>query len=187
MSNHADHTQKLWKQLHSMAAALSSMNDDINFSLKDIYYNLRMFLVHVFCQHSQSSSLWSLNRIPISHQMLYCSLMSCSQSFIRNPSTHNLFPLYLAFLDLSHQIYAIQVHTAGYIRERNEKGHNKEDWSYTQMHYDFILKNVYFNFVNIFHSFCLNHTLLTPLKTFVPSFLNYSNSGATKCFCLNQI
>ena len=71
--------------------------------------------------------------------------------------TNKLTILYLfpAFFDLSLKMYTLNVHNAGYIEEQTEKGCNKEDRSYTHMRYDFILWNVYIDFINIFQNFDL--------------------------------
>ena len=50
------------------------------------------------------------------------------------------------------------MHNAGYFK-KNENGWNKEDQSYSPMHHDFILCNVYYNFLDIFQNFELKHYL----------------------------
>ena len=59
---------------------------------------------------------------------------------------------FLAFLNLSLNMYTLNVHNTGYIKEQTEKGGNKEDRSYTQMHYGFILRNVCIDFSDIFRN-----------------------------------
>ena len=44
---------------------------------------------------------------------------------------------------------------AGSLKETNEKGRKKEDRSYEQLRYDFILRNVYFDFIEILRTFGL--------------------------------
>ncbi len=58
-------------------------------------------------------------------------------------------------MDLSLRIYTTHLHDVGYIKEKNKKGCNKEDRSYISMRHDFILQNLYYDFVDIFQSFGL--------------------------------
>jgi hypothetical protein len=67
----------------------------------------------------------------------------------------NNYNINLAFIDQALKLYTIHVHEAGYLRELNKKGKKKEDRSYEQLHYDFILRNVYFDYIDILRTFGL--------------------------------
>ena len=60
-----------------------------------------------------------------------------------------------AFIDQALKLYTIHVHNAGYLQELNEKGKKKEDRSYEQLRYDFILRNVYFDYIDILRTYGL--------------------------------
>ena len=67
-------------------------------------------------------------------------------------NNYNFIP---AFIDQALKLYTIHVHDAGYLREWNEKGKKKEDHSYEQLRYDFIFRNVYFDYIDILRTYSL--------------------------------
>jgi len=80
-------------------------------------------------------------------------------------NNYNFIP---AFIDQALKLYTIHVHNAGYLQELNERGKKKEDRSYEQLRYDFILRNVYFDYIDILRTYGLKPYPNAKLKSLCP-------------------
>jgi len=96
--------------------------------------------------------------------------------------TNELTILYhfVALIDLSLKMYMPNIHDAGYLKEQTGKGCNKEERSYTHMHYGFILQSVYINFIDIFRNLVLNLTSPHMLMRYVLTSLRFFVFGVTR-------
>ena len=88
-----------------------------------------------------------------------------------------------AFLDLSLRIFTTHIHDAGYVKEKNKKGRNKEDRSYISMRHDFILRNLYYDFVDIFRSFGLKPYLSPSVNDSCPQLADLLRIWCYKTDC----
>ena len=81
-------------------------------------------------------------------------------------NNYNFIP---AFIDQALKLYTIHVHNAGYLQELKERGKKKEDRSYEQLRYDFILRNVYFDYIDILRTYGLKPYPTANLHSLCPN------------------
>ena len=74
----------------------------------------------------------------------------------------------------------------GIHQRKNKKGHNKEDRSYTPMRYDFILWNLYYNFIDIFWSFGLKPYLAESIEDACPQLPDLLHIWCYKTDCTKE-
>jgi hypothetical protein len=93
-----------------------------------------------------------------------------SQSFTKiSNDIHQISCTTPAFLDQLLKLYTLSIRDAVYVKEW--KRTQKLDWLYDQMHYEFILHNVYLKYIYTFQM--SSHTLVWMLEKYFPNSLPF--------------